>query len=313
MRDSRHLTAFLGAMLLALVSARCGSSSPAAPGSALPPTVPPVSPSPLPTPIPSGPQVFVGAGDIAMCDGSGDETTAGLLDRIGGTVFALGDNAYPSGRTEDYRDCYAPSWGRHLGRTRPAPGNHDYESPGAAPYFQYFGANAGPSGLGYYSFDLGAWHIISLNSNIAAQTNSAQGEWLKFDLASNQSAKCTLAMWHHPLFSSGPNGDNGNMRDFWRLLYDAGAEIVLVGHDHDYERFAPQDADGRLDRVRGIREFVAGTGGGTLRELTGFHLNSEARITLAYGVLKLTLQTDNYQWEFIPASGPADAGTGTCH
>src|SRR3954471_13017152 len=142
MRNSRHRTALLAAILLALVSARCGSGSPAAPGSAqVSPNVPPVSPGPLPIPIPSAPQVFVGAGDIAMCDATGDEITAGLLDRIGGTVFALGDNAYPSGRTEDYRDCYAASWGRHLGRTRPAPGNHDYESAGAAPYFQYFGAN----------------------------------------------------------------------------------------------------------------------------------------------------------------------------
>ena len=274
--------------------------------------MPPIGPGPLPTPTPST-QVFAGAGDIAMCDAQGDEMTASLLDRIGGTLFALGDNAYPSGRTEDYRDCYSASWGRHAGRTYPVPGNHDYESLGAAPYFAYFGGNAGPSGQGYYSVDLGSWHIISLNSNIPADANSAQGQWLKNDLATYVNFKCSLAMWHHPLFSSGPNADNTNMRDVWRLLYAAGVEIVLNGHDHDYERFALQDADGRLDPARGVREFVAGTGGGTLRPFVTVHTNSEARIALSYGVLKLTLNTDTYQWEFVPVSGQSDSGTGTCH
>jgi len=268
---------------------------------------------PVPPVLPAPPEIFVGAGDIAMCDDFGDEITGRLLDGISGTVFALGDNAYPSGRTEDYRNCYMPSWGRHLGRTRPTPGNHDYESPGAAPYFQYFGGNAGPTGLGYYSFELGAWHIISLNSNVPAQINSVQGQWLKFDLASNQNTKCTLAFWHHPLFSSGQNGDSPDMRDFWRLLYDAGADLVLVGHDHDYERFATQDPDGRFDPVRGIREFVVGTGGGTLRPFLGAHANSEVRIAQAYGVLKLTLQTGGYQWDFVSGSGPGDSGASTCH
>src|SRR6185437_10164083 len=215
-----------------------------------------------------------------------DEGTARILDGIGGTVFALGDNAYPSGRTEDYRNCYDPSWGRHFGRTRPVPGNHDYESPGAEPYYTYFGAQAGPAGLGYYSFDLGAWHIIALNSNIPAQINSAQGQWLQADLAANAGTKCTLAMWHHPLFTSGLNGDSADMRDFWQLLYAGGADVVLNGHDHDYERFAPQDPNGRPDAARGIREFVVGTGGGVLRPFVTLHANSEARVAQIFGVLK---------------------------
>lgn len=269
--------------------------------------------TPLPVPVPSAPQVFVGAGDIAMCDATGDEITSQMLDGIAGTVFALGDDAYPSGRTEDYRDCYNPSWGRHVVRTRPAPGNHDYESAGAAPYFQYFGGNAGVSGLGYYSFDLGSWHIISLNSNIPAQLTSAQGEWLRADLETYRNFNCTLAYWHHPLFTSGANGDSVEMRDLWRLLYDAGADVVLSAHDHDYERFAPQDPDGRPDPSRGIREFVAGTGGGTLRPFVSVHANSEIRIAQTYGVLKMTLQNGGYQWEFIPASGPSDSGFAPCH
>jgi hypothetical protein len=161
--------------------------------------------------------VFVGAGDIGLCGSPGPELTAKLLDGIPGTVFTLGDNAYNSGTAREYRDCYDRSWGRHKVRTRPVPGNHEYESPGAAPYFEYFGFNAGPAGLGYYSFDLGAWHIVALNSNIAARRNSVQGQWLRADLASSQS-RCTIAYWHHPLFTSGPDGATAEMRDFWSIL-----------------------------------------------------------------------------------------------
>jgi hypothetical protein len=247
-----------------------------------------------------------------MCGSPGPEITARLLDNIGGTVFTLGDNAYFSGTAREYRDCYDPSWGRHKGRTRPVPGNHEYHSPGAAPYFEYFGFNAGPAGLGYYSFELGAWHAVALNSNLSARSNSAQGQWLRADLASSRS-KCTIAYWHHPLFSSGPNGDSSDMRDFWGILYDAGAEIVLAGHDHDYERFAPQDADGRPDPAGGIREFVAGTGGATPYHVVNIHANSEARLSDVFGVLKLTLQTNSYQWEFVSTAGIGDAGAGSCH
>jgi acid phosphatase type 7 len=257
------------------------------------------------------PQVFVGAGDIAQCNRN-SEDTARLLDTIGGTVFTSGDNAYFHGTRENYRECYEPTWGRHKTRTRPAPGNHEYESPGAAAYFEYFGLNAGPPGLGYYSFDVGTWHAISLNSNVPADRGSPQGAWLANDLATFSAFRCTIAYWHHPLFSSGPNGNTGSMRDFWRMLYDADVEIVLNGHDHLYERFAPQDPDGRPDPARGIRQFTVGSGGAALSGFPTTRPNSEIRIS-AYGVLKLTLSADAYEWEFIPVSGARDSGSGRCH
>jgi hypothetical protein len=272
------------------------------------------APDPLVTvPQSSLPEVFVGAGDIAMCDANyaNADATARLLDRIGGTVFALGDNAYMSGTREQYRDCYGPTWGRHRSRTRPVPGNHEYLSSGAVPYFDYYSANAGPHGRGYYSFDLGAWHVVALNSNIAAGTGAGQFGWLRNDLAASH-ARCTVAYWHHPLFSSGRNGDTPRMRELFRALYEAGAEIVLAAHDHLYERFAPQDPDGNADPVRGIRQFVVGTGGAYLYPAMTVRPNSEIR-TSAHGVLKLTLLADRYDWEFIQVSGAGDRGSGTCH
>jgi 3',5'-cyclic AMP phosphodiesterase CpdA len=258
------------------------------------------------------PEVFVGAGDIGLCSGGGNPAaTARLLDAIAGTVFTAGDNVYPSGTAQEFRECYDPTWGRHKGRTRPVPGNHEYETGGAAPYFEYFGTNAGPPGLGYYSFELGNWHAIALNSNIPVGAGSAQGAWLRADLASSR-ARCTIAYWHHPLFSSGQNGNQSQMRDFWRLLYDADADIVLSGHDHLYERFTPQQQDGFPDPTRGIRQFTVGTGGALLSPIVTVRPNSEVRIS-ALGVLRLTLNADSYQWSFIPVSGPGDSGTGTCH
>jgi hypothetical protein len=258
------------------------------------------------------PEVFVGAGDIALCTGDGNhEATARLLDSIGGTVFALGDNAYFSGTAEEYRDCYDRTWGRHKLRTRPVPGNHEYESPGAIPYFDYFGPNAGPHGLGYYSFDLGSWHVVALNSNIPVSAGSAQAAWLRDDLSASR-ARCTIAYWHHPRFSSGNHGNQEQMRPFWQILHEAGADVVLSAHDHIYERFAPQDPDGFPDAVHGIRQFVVGTGGATPYSFPSVRPNSEMRIS-AFGVLKLTLSADAYDWEFVPVSGPGDFGTGVCH
>ena len=301
------------ALLFCLTCFSCGGQSPAGPTVPTPPDpIPPgpVSP-PAPTPTPSIPQIFVGAGDIGVCGGSSG-ATAKLLETIGGQVFTLGDNAYYSGTRQEFRDCYDPTWGRLKSRTRPVPGNHEYESVGAAPYFEYFGASAGPSGLGYYSFELGDfWHAIALNSNIPVDSGSAQAQWLLGDLAASR-ARCTVAYWHHPLFSSGPHGDQVQMRDVWRVLYSFGADIVLAGHEHLYERFAPQDPDGRADPERGIRQFVAGTGGAPLFQFVRVRSNSEARIS-TFGVLKLTLNADAYQWEFVPASGPGDAGSGVCH
>ena len=304
-----RLTLAASLVAAALVTAQCGGGN-AGSGSPTSPTVPgPNSPNPNPTP--PAPETFVGAGDIAICGGNA-EATARQLDGIGGTVFTLGDNAYSSGTRTDFQNCYEPTWGRHKSRTRPAPGNHDYASPGAAAYYEYFGANAGPPGLGYYSFELGAWHIISLNSNVPADGASAQAAWLRADLAANPTTRCTLAYWHHPLFSSGPNGNNDYMRELFRLLYNAGADVLLSGHDHLYERFAPQDPDGRADPVRGLRQFVVGTGGVGLYDFVAIKPNSEVRVR-AHGVIRLTLMSDRYQWEFLPVSGAGDSGIQTCH
>jgi hypothetical protein len=258
--------------------------------------------------------VLVGAGDIAKCEILGGAiSTARLLDHIPGTVFTAGDNAYDTGSAEDFEKCYNPTWGRHKARTRPTPGNHDWRADRGRSYFAYFGENAGPPGLGYYSYDLGAWHIISLNSVIDARENSDQGRWLKADLETAAS-DCILAYWHAPLFSSGPHGSDRSVRDLWRLLYDAGAEIIINGHDHDYERFAPQNPDGKADPDRGIREFVVGTGGGGVYRFKPPVRNSEIRDNSTYGVLKLTLSPGRYAWEFVPATagGFSDSGTGTC-
>jgi hypothetical protein len=255
---------------------------------------------------------FVGAGDIATCRTGGAAATARLLDSVPGEIFTLGDNVYPSGTAEAFSNCYDRTWGRHRHRTRPNPGNHDWDANAGAPYFAYFGFAAGPPGRGYYSFDLGAWHILSLNSNIPAHPGSGQYEWVRADLASS-GAPCTLAYWHHPLFSSGPNGSNPQMRSIWRLLDDAGVDVVLTGHDHLYERFAPQDADGQ-PTPSGIRAFVVGTGGAPHYGPLPPQRNSEAVEAQAWGVLKLTLRGMDYAWEFVPAEGHPfrDAGISPC-
>ena len=305
----------LGAVAMSVLFAQCNKSpSQPSPGSQQP--VPGPSPTP-PLPQAPGPAIFVGAGDIAIVSGH-DDATARLMDTIGGDVFTLGDDAYPNGSAENFK-VFDRTWGRFVGRIHPAPGNHEYMTSGASAYFQYFGQAAGPSGQGYYSFDLGAWHLISLNSNyefgVGVDGGSAQAAWLQSDLASH-SNKCTLAYWHHPLFSSGQNGDYPGMRPIFDILYNANADVVLNGHDHLYERFGPQTADGRGDPARGIREFIVGTGGVNpdYRFVTT-KPNSESRITGQNGVLKLTLLADNYQWEFVtaPNGAVADSGSGSCH
>lgn len=304
------LSRLIVAAALALASAAMvGCGGPTSPSTTI---VTPPGPGPSPTPVPSPPQVFVGAGDIGWCGSPGPEQTARLLDGIAGTVFTAGDNAYSSGTAQQFRDCYDPSWGRHKARTRPVPGNHEYEGGDPTPYFDYFGANAGPAGLGYYSFPLGDWHAVALNSNIPMEASSAQAAWLRGDLAT-ANRKCTVVYWHHPLFSSGPNGSQTFTRDIWRILYEFGAEIVINGHDHLYERFAPQDPNGRFDATRGIRQFTVGTGGAALYGIGRNAANSERQIQNTFGVLKLTLQDGAYQWDFIGVSGPGDTGTGTCH
>lgn len=263
---------------------------------------------------PAGEVVFVGAGDIAKCEMlGGAAATARLLDRIPGTVFTLGDNAYASGSAKDFATCYGPTWGRHKARTRPAPGNHDVVTENGRYYYEYFAESAGPPGLGYYSYDLGSWHVIALNSTIDVGANSPQGRWLKADLASHPT-DCIVAYWHAPFFSSGPHSTDRRLHAFWRVLYEAGADIVLNGHDHIYERFAPQNPSGKADPEHGIRAFVVGTGGGGVYEFKRRAQNSEVSNNRTYGVLKLTLGPGRYAWEFVPVAGQAftDMGTGTC-
>ncbi|HET8922428.1 MAG TPA: metallophosphoesterase [Candidatus Acidoferrum sp.] len=263
--------------------------------------------------------VLVGAGDIADCkDLAGAEATGRLLDQIPGTVMAVGDLAYSDGTKENFV-CYDKAWGRAKSRTRPAPGNHEFHTPGAKPYFDYFGAAAGDRKTGYYSYELGTWHIIVLNSECkdvgGCDAGSRQGKWLRADLAAHPAA-CTLAYWHKPLFSSGgAHGNDLTVKPFWDALYKAHAVIVIGGHDHDYERFAPQTPDGAPDPERGIREFVAGTGGKNHRPFTAPKANSEVRDATAFGVLKLTLKPNAYDWQFIPEAGKnfTDAGSATCH
>ena len=268
--------------------------------------------------------VLVGAGDIASCkDPEGAQATAKLIELIPGTVFAAGDLAYEKGSTEDFRNCYDPAWGRFKDRTKPALGNHEYADLTASGYFGYWGAQAGPPGKGYYSYDLGVWHIVVLNTNCGAKNlggcdgGSPQDTWLKEDLAKHANA-CILAYGHHGLFSSGflkSHALHPKLKQFWEDLYAAHADLILVGHEHSYERFAPQDPDGKADPEHGIREIVAGTGGRS-HGLLGFGTpNSEVRNWETFGVLKLTLAPGKYTWEFIPEDGKTfrDSGSGVCH
>lgn len=261
------------------------------------------------------PAVLIAAGDIASCSSFGDDATAALLDSTPGIVITLGDNVYPDGRPSAYHECYDVSWGRHRARTRPAPGNHDYHTPGAAGYFRYFGALAGDSGKGYYSYDVGTWHVISLNSNVPMNPGSHEEQWLRADLAAHPAA-CLLAYWHHPRFSSGTtHGSTAATQGLWQALYDAGADVVVSAHEHNYERFAPQTPTGERDSERGIREFVVGTGGNSHFPFGRPLANSEQRDNTTFGVLRLTLRPRGYDWRFLPVAGMSfsDAGTGFCH
>jgi calcineurin-like phosphoesterase family protein len=282
----------------------------------VPSMTPTASPITTPTAIPGAGAVFVGAGDIASCSVTGDEATAKLLDQISGTVFNLGDNAYNNGTLAEFNNCYEPTWGRHKSRTKPATGNHEYNTTGASGYFTYFGAAAGDPAKGYYSYDLGAWHIIVLNSNCpnvgGCNAGSPQEQWLRQDLAAHP-ATCTLAYWHHPLFGSGASSTR--TKPLWQALYAYNADVVLNGHAHNYQRFAPQDPNGNLDLQRGIREFVVGTGGISHGTTTTLIANTEVFNGLTFGVLKLTLRGSDYSWQFVPEAGKTftDSGTGTCH
>jgi len=265
----------------------------------------------------SEPAILVGAGDIAVCGAGGSMATGKLLDTQPGTVFVAGDIAYPDGTAQQFQDCYEPAWGRHKARTRPTPGNHEYGSPGAAPYFAYFGVNAGPSGRGYYTFRSGTWQVFSLNSNTESAERRSQLEWLIRELDAPGASGCSVAIFHHPLFSSGPHGVVPTMpvvADIWASLYSAGADIVISAHEHFYERFAPQTPTGVPDPQFGMRQFIVGTGGAPLTQPVRRVANSEAVLT-AFGVLRITLDPQSYRWEFLSADGGAilDAGMERCH
>jgi len=288
-----------------------------------------------------GDPVIAAAGDIA-CDpastsfngGLGTSTacqeqpTSNLLVGQGfAAVLALGDNQYDCGGYNAFLQSYDPTWGRVRSITHPVPGNHEYQaSPGtdcdpsgqATGYFQYFGAAAGDPTKGYYSYDLGSWHLIALNSNCAQVGGCAAGSpeetWLKADLAAH-SASCTLAYWHHPRFTSGAVGDSTQVATFWQDLYSAGADVVLNGHAHGYERFAPQDPSQNYDPTHGVREFVVGTGGEDFQSFTSSEPLSETRQANTFGVLTLTLHATSYDWHFVPIVGQSftDSGSTSCH
>src|SRR5213083_2790101 len=300
MTVSRSLVvAPFAAIALALVVATCRDNQ-----GPEPPTARAKAPAPSFATSP-GPATLVGAGNIATCNASGDEQTANLLDAISGTVFAAGDNAYDKGTLTQYNTCYGPSWGRQKARTQPAPGDLDYKTANASGYFGYFGAAAGDPKQGYYSYDLGAWHIVVLNSGspslVPTTATSAQVQWLKADLAAHP-AHCTLAYWHHPLFDSKDN-PNANIRPLWDALYAAGVDVVVNAHYGFYERFAPQTPAGVADPVGGIREFVVGTGGALVTGFGTMRANSQVRNSGTPGVLKLTLDDGTYAWQFVPIAG----------
>jgi len=346
----KRIQLLTGLLVLVLVSLACQRSlpgtTPLPPPNTLPPTLPsatptrPPSPTVTPTPLPSPtatetPQpsptatetplpsptieigeTLVGAGDIAICGLSFDDQTAALLESIPGTIFTTGDNSNEDGTLEQYETCFGPNWGRFKERMHPAPGNHDLK--GGMDYYTYFGEQAGPPGQGYYSYDLGSWHILSLNSiclyDNSCGPGSPQYDWLMNDLATHPN-QCSLAYWHHPFFSSGVHGNNPGIQPLWQLLHIAGVEIVLNGHDHHYERFAPQDAFAQRDEERGIRQFIVGTGGAFLRSLPSERAaNSELAMDDHYGVLRLTLYQGRYEWIFVDIHGQIlDSGQGNCH
>lgn len=306
----------LSAVLLALLVAAPATATPPSPAlRARDPWVRVAGPQ---APAVRGETLLI-AGDIASCSSDDDDRTASLIDALPGLVMTAGDNTYPSGAEASFHDCYDPTWGRFLDRTRPVPGNHDWMVSGAAGYFGYFGTRAGPRGRGYYAFSLGSWRVYALASDCGdvggCGRGSAQRTWLEADLARHPRA-CVLAVWHVPRFSSGPHGDSKVALPLLRMLYRARAELVVNGHDHVYERFAPATPGGTRDAARGVRQFIVGTGGAPLYSFSASRVaHSVVRSSSSHGVLRLTLGKGEYAWSFLPVAGATftDTGRGTCH
>jgi Calcineurin-like phosphoesterase len=292
-----------GAVILVALSIGCSGSTPVGP------TPPGRGPGP---PVGGRSVTLVGAGDIGMCGSPGTIATGQLVEATPGEVFLAGDIAYPQGTVANLYQCFDPYWGHARDRWHAVPGNHDYETQRGLPYYQYFGEAAGDTREGYYQFSAGEWLVLMINSNEPTDRNSPQYAFVRNALVARR-PRCTLAIWHHPRFSSGPNGPQVFMQDMWELLYEHAADVVIAAHDHFYERFFRQDAIGQPDNERGIRQFIVGTGGGTLSPFIQVAPNSGQRVS-AFGVLKITLQPDAYNWEFLETSGRiGDTGFTQCH
>jgi hypothetical protein len=309
-----RLASFVVGALAVTIALACGPTP-----RALPPCVEP-APDGGARVETGGDPVIIAAGDIAdPSDIHGAQATAALVDRLDGVVAVIGDAVHRDGSVDDFLDHYAPAWGRHRWRTRPAVGNHEYTVPHAGGYFAYFCAAAGEPFRGWYSYDVGRWHVVVLvsecaedDSEIACDAGSEQVQWLRADLAAHPT-RCTLAYAHHPRFSSGFGGDHVALHDVWVELARGGVDLVLAGHSHDYERFAPQTPDGALDPAHGIREIVAGTGGAALGTFDAPRPNSEVRLAGVWGVLVLTLHAEGYDWRFVAVDGTTqDFGSAPC-
>ena len=337
MDQPRVGTQFAALLLVAMVLAACGTRDTSPPPNAThqaPATPPSAVASPSPTAIPStaatgprpaptaadtGQTVLIAAGDIARCDSTNDDATGALAASLPGVVATLGDTAYEDGTTQELNDCFGGAWGAVKDRIRFAvTGNHDIHTDDGAPLYAYMGSAASRNGRPWFSDSLGAWHVIVLDGNCGplgrgCASASEQAKWLQADLAAS-TARCTIALMHQPRFSSGQHGNDPGVGPLWDALYAAKADIVLDGHDHDYERFAPQDPNGTADAARGITEIVAGMGGTWLETVRKTAANSLVRISDTYGVLELTLLADSWSFRFVGVDGSVhDQGAGTCH
>ena len=311
----------------ALALSHCGGGSPTSPQQPIAAVadVPPAvsSPDPNPTELPTQPPVipapgsassFVNVlGDTGWCGSPALRPLSLLMERYEGDILLAGDLAYPSGTLQEFKNCFEPSFGRFKSRMRSSPGNHDYiASVSAQSYFDYFGDRSGPNRLGYYSFKLAEWTVLMLNTNVPINRTSAQYAFVRTTMQQSPT-RCTVAVMHHPFDSSGINGPTPSLRDLWELMYNLGGDLVIAGHDHLYERFAPVNPDQRKDDAKGIRQFTVGTGGAPLYNRVRASLNSEFLVS-NFGMLRLKLDPALYSWEFMDMNGNVlDRGLNVCH